>query len=74
MTCPGLKFPSRPSNIDKPTNFIVANLNQAGFYRVNYDVENWMRISNYLRNYVTMTKIDEVSRGQLIDDAFNLAR
>ena len=28
--------------------FIKANINQTGFYRVNYDIENWQKIINHL--------------------------
>ncbi|GAV01256.1 hypothetical protein RvY_11995-2, partial [Ramazzottius varieornatus] len=70
-------FPAQPpysTNEDAQRNFIVANVQQTGFYRVNYDGENWKRISEFLSNPVQVNFIDEVSRGQLIDDAFNLAR
>ncbi|XP_029160351.1 aminopeptidase N-like isoform X3 [Nylanderia fulva] len=41
------------------------------YYRVNYDEQNWQRISTYLKsdNY---TKIHVLNRAQIIDDAFNL--
>ncbi|XP_029176834.1 membrane alanyl aminopeptidase-like [Nylanderia fulva] len=49
----------------------IFNLQQIGYYRVNYDEENWQRITNYLhsRNY---KKIHVLNRAQIIDDAFNL--
>lgn len=30
--------------------FLIANLDMAGFYRVNYDEENWKMIINQLHN------------------------
>ena len=36
-------------NWDSSSNgFIKANVNQTGFYRVNYDIENWRKIINHL--------------------------
>ncbi|XP_029176638.1 aminopeptidase N-like [Nylanderia fulva] len=57
-----------PYNEDGWTIF---NIQQIGYYRVNYDKENWKRIRNYLnsRNY---KNIHVLNRAQIIDDAFNL--
>jgi aminopeptidase N len=43
----------------------------AGFYRVNYDVDNWMALIKQLRE--APAEIHVLNRAQLIDDAFNLA-
>ena len=44
----------------------------AGYYRVNYDLENWLALGNILlRNH---TIIDPINRAQIIDDALSLAR
>lgn len=52
--------------------WILANLKHAGFYRVNYNKENWELIIKQLQyNY---TQIDITSRAQLVDDSFNLGR
>ncbi|XP_046398971.1 aminopeptidase N-like isoform X2 [Ischnura elegans] len=53
--------------------WILFNLNQIGFYRVNYDDRNWMLLSDYL-NSNEYRNIPPVERAMLIDDAFNLAR
>ncbi|KAJ8889367.1 hypothetical protein PR048_008866 [Dryococelus australis] len=45
----------------------------AGYYRVNYDEENWRRISAQLDSY-GYQRIHVLNRAQLLDDAFNLAR
>ncbi|XP_029659003.1 aminopeptidase N-like isoform X2 [Formica exsecta] len=51
--------------------WIIFNLQQTGYYRVNYDTNNWELISNYLRteNY---RNIHVLNRAQIIDDAFHL--
>ncbi len=33
----------------KPSNYILANLEMCGFYRVNYDLSNWDRIIRQLK-------------------------
>ncbi|XP_029679399.1 aminopeptidase N-like [Formica exsecta] len=52
--------------------WIIANLQQSGYYRVNYDSENWNRITTYL-NSEEYTKIHVLNRAQIIDDSFHLA-
>ena len=42
------------------------------YYRVNYDVNNWLKIANYLKSSMTYWKIHVLNRAQLIDDAFHL--
>ncbi|KAG7281568.1 hypothetical protein CRUP_007602, partial [Coryphaenoides rupestris] len=51
--------------------WILANINASGYYRVNYDPENWRRLMDELER--NLDAIPLMSRGQLIDDAFNLA-
>lgn len=48
--------------------WIYLNLNRTGYYRVNYDQLSW---KNLIKN---LDKLPEVTRAQLIDDSFNLAR
>ncbi|XP_012252262.2 aminopeptidase N-like [Athalia rosae] len=54
-------------------DWILLNLQQTGYYRVNYDKTNWNLLTAHLTgpNY---TQISAVNRAQLIDDALNLAR
>jgi aminopeptidase N len=48
--------------------WIYLNLNRTGYYRVNYDQLSW-------KNLITnLSSLSDVTRAQLIDDAFNLAR
>ncbi|XP_029156057.1 aminopeptidase N-like [Nylanderia fulva] len=51
--------------------WMIFNIQQTGYYRVNYDERNWQRISNYL-NYNNYNKIHVLNRAQIIDDAFHL--
>ncbi|XP_025159189.1 aminopeptidase Ey-like [Harpegnathos saltator] len=52
-------------NID----FVLFNVEQNGYFRVNYDEESWNRIEIFLHsnNY---NKINVLNRAQLIDDAY----
>ncbi|XP_076878453.1 aminopeptidase N-like [Brachyhypopomus gauderio] len=52
--------------------WVLLNINLTGYYRVNYDPENWKRILQQLRTDPQV--IPEVNRAQIVDDAFNLAR
>ncbi|CAF1627157.1 unnamed protein product, partial [Adineta ricciae] len=60
-------------NISVQANqWILANPNLLGFFRTNYDRQNWMLIREQLKsNHKSFTVIE---RAGLIDDAFNLAR
>ncbi|XP_062469736.1 thyrotropin-releasing hormone-degrading ectoenzyme [Pezoporus occidentalis] len=53
-------------------SWLLGNINQTGYFRVNYDIRNWRLIINQLtRNHEV---ISVSNRAGLIDDAFNLAR
>ncbi|KAI4903568.1 hypothetical protein NFI96_032913 [Prochilodus magdalenae] len=54
------------------TDWVLANLGVSGFYRVNYDSQNWQRLLSQLSSDHSV--IPEINRAQTIDDAFNLAR
>ncbi|KAL1247303.1 hypothetical protein QQF64_022679 [Cirrhinus molitorella] len=53
-------------------DWILANINVAGYYRVNYDNANWNSLLNVLKT--SKESIPVINRAQLIDDAFNLAK
>lgn len=58
-----------------PNNhWVLVNLQQTGYYRVNYDLKNWMMIISHLRNPEFFRDIVPANRAQLIDDSLNLAR
>ncbi|KAL2093494.1 hypothetical protein ACEWY4_010806 [Coilia grayii] len=52
--------------------WLLANINVTGYYRVNYDAANWDRIMAQL--HTDHQVIPVINRAQLVDDAFNLAR
>ncbi|XP_072767146.1 aminopeptidase N-like [Anoplolepis gracilipes] len=53
----------------KDNGWVIFNLQQTGYYRVNYDPENWQKIAEYL-NSAEYTKIHVLNRAKIIDDAF----
>ncbi|XP_062439841.1 aminopeptidase N [Rhea pennata] len=53
-------------------DWLLLNLRVSGYFRVNYNQENWDQLLNQLsRNHLA---IPVINRAQIIDDAFNLAR
>jgi len=51
---------------------VVFNVQETGYYRVNYDKKNWQLIAQQLnRDHLS---IHVVNRAQIIDDAINLAK
>jgi aminopeptidase N len=57
----------------KPKKHIILNTKQTGYYRVNYDLDNWMNIKEALFKD-DHDKIHVMNRAQIVDDLFNLAR
>ncbi|NXR54813.1 AMPN Aminopeptidase, partial [Hippolais icterina] len=57
---------------DNNSGWLLLNLNVTGYFRVNYDQENWLRLLNQLESNHTVFPV--INRAQIIDDAFNLAR
>uniref|UniRef100_A0A8C3AQC1 Aminopeptidase n=1 Tax=Cyclopterus lumpus TaxID=8103 RepID=A0A8C3AQC1_CYCLU len=53
-------------------DWVLANTNVAGYFRVNYDLDNWHRLLSLLNTNHQALSI--INRAQIIDDAFNLAR
>ncbi len=54
------------------TEWVIGNIQHAGYYRVNYDDQNWKLLINQLNKDHTV--IGVVNRAALIDDAFNLGK
>uniref|UniRef100_A0A8C5M2Z4 Aminopeptidase n=1 Tax=Leptobrachium leishanense TaxID=445787 RepID=A0A8C5M2Z4_9ANUR len=52
--------------------WLLANINVTGYYRVNYDDGNWNKLIGQLES--DHLNIPVINRAQIIDDAFNLAR
>ncbi|NWI40971.1 AMPN Aminopeptidase, partial [Picathartes gymnocephalus] len=53
-------------------SWLLLNLNVTGYFRVNYNQENWDRLLSQLDTNHTVFPV--INRAQIIDDAFNLAR
>ena len=60
------------SNITLATDWIVFNVDEFGFYRVNYDESNWQLLINGLKS--DRDSFTSITRAQFIDDTFNLGR
>lgn len=54
-------------NVD-PNSYLIMNIKQTGYYRVQYDEPNWMLIANEL-SHGNFSAIPPNSRAMLIDDA-----
>ncbi|XP_049929901.1 aminopeptidase N-like [Epinephelus moara] len=69
-----LESKSAPINEMKTTGaeWVLANLDVVGYYRVNYDQGNWDKLLNVLMTNHELIPV--INRAQLVDDAFNMAR
>ncbi|XP_022120582.2 aminopeptidase N [Pieris rapae] len=54
-------------------DWIIANIQQTGFYRINYDQRNWEMLIKILNDPKRFEEIHPINRAQIIDDAMNLA-
>nr|CAD7587583.1 unnamed protein product [Timema genevievae] len=54
-------------------DWVIFNIQETGYYRVNYDAHNWQLITNQL-NSDQYDVIHVLNRAQLLDDSLNLAR
>jgi aminopeptidase N len=63
-----LVLTSRPEE-----SYFIVNNQQTGYYRVNYDIDNWMRIKDALHT-TNYGGIHVLNRAQIVDDLFNFAR
>ncbi|XP_010225771.1 PREDICTED: glutamyl aminopeptidase [Tinamus guttatus] len=55
-----------------PNPFVKINADHIGFYRVNYDSQNWADLANLL--VINHTIFSAADRAGILDDAFSLAR
>ncbi|KYN27968.1 Aminopeptidase N [Trachymyrmex cornetzi] len=53
----------------KEDDWIIINVQQAGYYRINYDNDNWEKLARYL-NSTEYMNIHVLNRAQIIDDAY----
>lgn len=61
-----------PRNFTLGTDWIIGNVQQYGFYRVNYDTDNWWALIKQLQTNHNV--IHPINRAQIINDAWNLAK
>ncbi|XP_051544822.1 thyrotropin-releasing hormone-degrading ectoenzyme-like [Myxocyprinus asiaticus] len=61
----------RVSHMDEET-WLLGNINQTGYFRVNYNLHNWRLLIQQLMTNPTIISVG--NRAGLIDDVFNLAR
>ncbi|XP_058480542.1 thyrotropin-releasing hormone-degrading ectoenzyme-like isoform X1 [Solea solea] len=54
------------------STWLLGNVNQTGYFRVNYDLQNWKLLIQQLHGNPQIISVG--NRAGLIDDAFNLAR
>ncbi|XP_059169547.1 aminopeptidase N-like [Physella acuta] len=59
-------------DLNDANGWILANIDQVGYYRVTYPVSNWLALSNQLNTNHEV--ISAVNRAQIINDAFSLVR
>ena len=55
-----------------PDEAIIVNVQQTGYYRVNYDLENWQKIIEAL--VTKPNSINRINKGQIFNDLFSLAK
>lgn len=66
------KFFSVTFEVDPEVIWIKANVNQSGYYRVNYSAKLWDALINQLqKDHKAFSPSD---RASLLDDAFTLSR
>ncbi|XP_065203828.1 aminopeptidase N-like [Planococcus citri] len=59
--------------IVSPNDWLIFNVKQTGYYRVNYDDRNWELLVKTLNDPDKFGVIDPVNRAQIINDALKLA-
>ncbi|XP_071825548.1 aminopeptidase Ey-like isoform X2 [Apostichopus japonicus] len=69
-----LVSPDEDAVFDVPSDigWIKGNVNQSGFYRVNYNADNWKALTTVL--LTDHGKMQPADRASIIDDAFHLFR
>lgn len=60
-------------NLYEKSDWVVANIKQTGYYRVNYDRSTWLALKKALVE-TNWSSIDELNRAQIVDDLFALGR
>lgn len=60
------------AQLPESSKWFMVNVQQVGYYKVNYDDRNWELIIDQLKE--NHTKIHVINRAQVMDDIFDLAR
>lgn len=55
------------------SDWVVVNINQTGYYRVNYDRSTWLALGEALLES-KWSNIEEINRAQIVDDLFALGK
>nr|XP_006822495.1 PREDICTED: aminopeptidase N-like [Saccoglossus kowalevskii] len=73
-----LRNTDKPGEIDLSDagslDWVLVNINQLGFYRVNYDDENWKRLAEALKDDVDFKVFPAQTRTALLDDCFKISQ
>lgn len=59
--------------VKNSTTWMIGNIQETGYYRVNYDTRSWHQIHHALLTE-HWSGIHEINRAQIVDDLLNLAR
>lgn len=54
-------------------DWLLVNVDQRGYYRVNYDLKNWQFLIRQLWDKNGYLKFSSTNRAQMVDDSLNLA-
>ncbi|KAH9512377.1 hypothetical protein Btru_039352 [Bulinus truncatus] len=57
---------------DSNASWFICNVHQNGYYRVQYEVSNWLALARQLKTDHSVIPV--INRAQLINDAWNLAK
>lgn len=68
-----LQIPLADIKLDPNEDWFILNKQQTGYYRINYDENNWSKLFAALKGE-SRSSIHNINRAQLVDDAFNFAR
>ena len=60
-------------NFDASRHWYIFNVQQTGYYRVNYEKSNWHNLASLLNTH-NYGEINILNRAQLVDDSLTLAR
>ncbi|KAK3599710.1 hypothetical protein CHS0354_037183 [Potamilus streckersoni] len=71
MTLTNVNVPIPDNNTASP-QWIIGNVMQYGYYRVNYELNNWNALIKQLNT--SHTDIHTINRAQIINDGWNLAK